>query len=112
MAVNVQLAPNEQAAIDRLKEVLTRDFSLAKLILYGSKSRGDSDRESDIDLLVILALRPDWRTKRRIYRLCFEVGLEHDVLLQPVIFSESDYASARFRITPLLQNVAAEGVEV
>jgi len=112
MAANVQLAPNEQAALDRLKEVLTRDFGPVRLILFGSKARGESDRESDVDVLVVLAAKPDWRAKRRIYHLCFEVGLDHDVLLQPVVFSESDYGSTRFRVTPLLQNVAAEGVEV
>ena len=112
MAVNVQLAPNEQTALDRLKEVLTRDFGLVKLILYGSKARGDSDRESDIDVLVVLKDGFDWRTKHSIYDVCFDIGLEHDVLLQPVVFSESNYESPRFRVTPLLQNVTAEGFEL
>jgi uncharacterized protein len=111
MATDI-LAPGDQAALDRLKEVLRRDFGLVKLVLYGSKARGDSDTESDIDVLVVLGREVDWRTKRAIYDVCFDIGLKYDVLIQPVVFSEAAYESPRFRVTPLLQNVAAEGVEL
>lgn len=106
------LADNELAAVAEFKSILVRDFGLVKLVLYGSKARGDSDVESDIDLIVVLAQRPDWKTKREIYYRCHQVGLEHDVVLQPVLFAETDYESPRFRVTPLLRNVAAEGVAV
>ena len=112
MAVNVQLAPSEQAALDRLKEVLTRDFGLAKLILYGSKARGDSHRESDIDLLVVLKDEFDWRTKRAIYDVCFDIGLEYDVILQPIVYSHARYNSPLIGATPLYQNVQREGITV
>ncbi|MBN2465153.1 nucleotidyltransferase domain-containing protein [candidate division WOR-3 bacterium] len=106
------LAPNELAAISRLRDVLARDFDLVKLILYGSKARGDADEESDVDLIVVLKHRPDWKVKRAIYRRCSEIGLEHDTVLQPVVFAESEFDSPRFRVTPLLRNVAAEGLAV
>jgi predicted nucleotidyltransferase len=106
------LTDSELAAVAELKNALTRDFGLVKLVLYGSKARGDSDAESDIDLIIVLACRPDWKTKREVYHRCYQIGLQHDVVLQPVIFAESDYDSPRFRVTPLLRNVAAEGVAV
>jgi predicted nucleotidyltransferase len=106
------LTDREQAAVAELRRVLARDFGLVKLVLYGSKARGDSHAESDIDLIAVLAHRPDWKTKREIYDRCYRLGLEHDVVIQPVIFAESDFDSPRFRVTPLLRNVAAEGVVV
>lgn len=106
------LTPNELTSIGRLREILARDFGLVKLILYGSKARGDSNQESDVDLIVVLKHRPDWKVKRAIYRRCSEIGLEHDTVLQPVIFAESEFDSPRYRVTPLLRNVAAEGLAV
>ena len=106
------LKPNELAAVRELKAGLDRDFGLVRLILYGSKARGDSGPGSDIDLIVVLDGRPDWQTKRAIYHRCFEVGLKHDVVLQPVVFAEADFTSARYSVTPLVRNVAAEGVAI
>lgn len=42
------------AAIDRLKDVLLAEgLHLDRIILYGSRTRGDEHEESDIDLLII-----------------------------------------------------------
>jgi len=48
------LTTNESAALKKLKDSLARDFRLVELRLFGSKARGDSDQESDIDVLVVL----------------------------------------------------------
>jgi len=112
MTATTHLTPSDSAAVNRLKEVLTRDFGLATLILYGSKVRGDSHRESDIDVLVVLRDDFDWRTKHAIYDVCFDINLEYDVLLQPIIYSQARYDDPLTRATPLYQNVLEEGVSV
>jgi predicted nucleotidyltransferase len=110
--VSAQLAPNEQTALERLKQALSRDFGMVKLILYGSKARGDSDRESDIDVLIVLKDEFDWRTKRAVYDVCFDIGLEYDVLLQPVVYSLTRYNSPLIQATPFYRNVEKEGIAV
>ena len=112
MAAITHLTPNESTAVRRLKEILTRDFGLVKLVLYGSKARGDSHRESDIDVLLVLRDEFDWRTKHAVYDVCFDINLEYDVLLQPIIYSQARYDDPVIRATPLCQNVLEEGVAV
>jgi predicted nucleotidyltransferase len=103
------LSQNELTAVRRLKETLIRDFGLVEMKLVGSKARGDSDSESDIDVVIILRER-DWKTDLAVFDLCFELGLEHDVLLQPIVYSQGDFSSSRTKITPFYQAIVREGV--
>jgi predicted nucleotidyltransferase len=112
MTAIARLAPNESAAVARLKQILARDFGLVKLVLYGSKARGDSHWQSDIDVLLVLRDEFDWRTKHAIYDVCFDINLEYDVLIQPIIYSQARYDDPLIRATPLYQSMLEEGVAV
>ena len=105
------LAPNELAALRRLKDALARDFGLLELRLFGSKARGDSDKESDIDVLIVLE-DCDWTTRNAVSDLCFDINLEYGVLLVPVLYSRTEYESDLTRITPFYQTVTREGLLV
>ena len=105
------LAPNESAALKKLKEKLARDFRLVELRLFGSKARGDSDPESDIDLLIVLE-DYDRQTEQAVSHLCFEISIEYGVLLVPVLYSRAEYESDLTRVTPFYQNVSKQGVLV
>lgn len=105
------LAPNELAALRKLKGSLARDFRLVELRLFGSKARGDSDKESDIDVLVVLE-NCDWETEKAVSRLCFDINLEYGVLLVPVLYSRAEYQSDLTRVTPFYQTVTKEGLPV
>ena len=58
-----------------------------RIMLIGSKARGDSTPDSDIDVLVILS-HEDAKTRRQILTIASRISLDHDVLLNPIIIGE------------------------
>ena len=87
--------------------------SLAKVILYGSYARGDYNDQSDIDVMVLVAL-PDSEIKQsenRIYDGAFELELKYGKVLSPVIRNQNmfEYWSDTL---PFYQNIRTEGVEI
>lgn len=106
-----KLNPNEQAALRKLRDALARDFRLVQLRLFGSKARGDSNKESDIDVLVVLE-DYDWETEKAVCDLCFDINLEFRVLITPVLYTRKEFESDLTRVTPFYQAVTHEGVLV
>jgi len=106
-----KLKTNEAAALVKLKETLARDFSLVQLKLFGSKARGDSHPESDIDVLIVLS-GYDWDTEKAVYDLCTDISIDFGVLVVPVLYSVSEFESELMRVTPFYQNVVQDGVSL
>ena len=74
---------------DRVKDLL--GDSLLKLVLFGSRARGDADPDSDVDVAIIVR-GLDSMTKERVLSTVTKVELEHVVPLSTLILSEEDYA--------------------
>lgn len=64
------LMKNESAAIEAAVMMLKREFSVTKVILFGSKARGDHDEHSDLDLLVVASRLLHWKEEKAIVGLC------------------------------------------
>jgi uncharacterized protein len=103
------LKPNELEGLLKLKEALTRDFRLVELRLFGSKARGDSDPESDIDVLIVLE-ELNREISKQVSALCCDLSVDHHVVIAPILYSLSEFTTARTRITPFYRNVEREGV--
>lgn len=106
-----KLAENERIALQKLKHAIMAKYNLVEFKLFGSKVRGDSGPESDLDIFIVLD-RVNWNIEKQIYELCFEIGLEHDVVFCPVIFSHTETESILTKITPFYQAVEKEGVSI
>lgn len=103
------LKPNELEALRKLKEALTCDFRLVELRLFGSKARGDSDPESDIDVLIVLE-ELNREIRKQVSALCCDSSIDHHVVISPILYSLAEFTSGRTRITPFYRNVEREGV--
>ena len=80
----VRLAPAERTAIEAAAAALRARFPVTDIVLYGSKARGDSDPESDIDLLVLTSRPLDDEEQRRIWSDLHEIACASTCLLSPL----------------------------
>lgn len=104
------LQARELGAISDLKKKLEK-YKPIQLKLFGSKARGNFDKESDLDIFIILE-NSSWKTEKEIYNICFEIGLEYDVVLSPLIYSLKDLEKKPIAITPFYKTVEKEGIAI
>jgi predicted nucleotidyltransferase len=85
------LLKKEREAIVAAGVKLRQQFPVEKIILFGSKARGESDEHSDVDLLIITARPINWREERKGVEVLFDVGMEYDVIFSPLFVSMDDW---------------------
>lgn len=82
-----------------------------KIILYGSYARGDYNKNSDIDIMILTDLSfeeiEDYRDK--ISDIAYDIELNTGIILSPVIKNIEKYNS-RVSFVPFFKNVEKEGV--
>lgn len=100
------LTRQERQAVDDFVEALHRQYPdrVQDVILFGSKARGDSHPDSDIDILILVD-DDDWRFSHAISRLAARISLNYDVLLGPRVIRQ-----ARWRRSLLYPTVSSEGI--
>ena len=94
--------------IERAKEILPED---ARLVLFGSRARGDARPDSDWDLLIVL--NKDQRSIDDIaeYGCPFmELGYDIDEEINPLVYTKSDWKRNHF--TLFHHFVEDEGIEL
>jgi len=107
---DLKLKRNEEAAIKEATRVLKERFSVKEVILFGSKARGDSDRESDIDLLLLTTNPLDWKERHRIVDALFEVEMKHDVVISIIVNTRHDWNNGICTFLPIHEEINREGV--
>lgn len=105
-----KLRENELKAVEEFKNEVLRQFSGARIVLYGSKARGLGDEFSDIDLLVLLDQLVDTTLEEGIFEIAFKIGLKFDVVLSVLVESKDFWNSPLAKVMPFSKNVEREGI--
>jgi excisionase family DNA binding protein len=108
----LSLKKKEIEALLELKRILFNNFSVLEIILYGSKTRGDFNKESDIDVLVILNTEVNDDIREKIFSIGFKIEIKHDVIFGILVENKDFWVSPLARTMPIHKNIYLEGVTV
>lgn len=87
------LTENERKAIEEFKRKITQRLvgEILELKLFGSKARGDSKKDSDIDILLVLK-SVSKEKENSIIDLTVEILLKYGIDISPHIYSKKEYS--------------------
>ena len=109
------LSAEERAVVDELSRRVHDRYgdSLERLVVFGSRARGDARDDSDIDLLVVLRMAPgsELDAERTIWGLATEaMAGRRFAPLSIVVLSADRFLELLHRERRFALDVAAEGI--
>jgi uncharacterized protein len=84
---------------------------ILKAVLFGSVARGESDKESDADILVVIS-DSGAELKDEIGMSAYEIMLKNDVVLSPIVMDMSTFEWYRINGDPFYKNIRKDGIEI
>lgn len=91
----------------RVREALGK--SLVSLTLFGSRSRGEGDEESDLDVLVLLKER-DAHQRKTVLDIASDLFLETDIEISPSVLSEDQFDELKQRERLIAFEIEKDGI--
>jgi len=83
----------------------------SEIILYGSRARGEEKEESDWDVLILVPYPAGIKEEQQFRHKLFEVELQFGQAISTLVKSKNEW-EGKFRVTPLYQNIAQEGIAI
>lgn len=99
---------NEQKALEGItQKILSLYPMINRIILYGSKARGDFIEESDVDILFITDYPVTRAMKCELYDIIYEFQIKYDVVISAIFSTALDFQSAA---KSFLKQIHLEGI--
>lgn len=98
--------------LQKIKQSVNLTDPTATVILYGSYDRGENNKQSDIDILILVDRdKLSYSEKQKITDPLYDLEFETGLIISPLIFSRNDWET-RHAITPFYKNVKKDGVQL
>ncbi|MEK7472463.1 MAG: nucleotidyltransferase domain-containing protein [Patescibacteria group bacterium] len=77
--------------LDIVLSAINKSLNPQKVILFGSRARGDSNQDSDIDLAILQKDAPKAGQRAKVYRTLWEMGYNWKKEPDIHLFSEQNF---------------------
>ena len=103
---------NKEQILQRIIKVVEKNAPDSEIYLYGSQARGNENKLSDWDLLILLD-RPtvSFEVETNFMDEFYELELETGEIFSPLIYSKRNWNS-NYSITPFYENIKKEGIQI
>lgn len=106
------MRPLDKTILEHFKTRLRERYRVHKVILFGSRARGDAEPESDLDVVVVLDDGIDAAAQEYVSDCAWEAGFAHGIVVVPVVFTRSEWEHGPERQSLFVRAVETEGVLV
>lgn len=106
------LTSNQLAALSEIRQSLLARFAVVRLVLYGSVVRGETDDESDIDLLVVTARALSRPERHKITDIVFLANLKWGTNYSTLVVDREAWQTGAISVLPFHDEVLREGIAV
>ena len=100
---------------EKIKEVIQnalKEYTIDKIILFGSRARGDNRGDSDYDVLVIIKEEMDWIKREDIASAIRKSLAQLDVDIDILIRTSKYIESSKDEIGNVISYAYEEGIEI
>jgi predicted nucleotidyltransferase len=102
----------DSVILRRLKARIAERLPLNRLVLFGSRARGDNEPDSDVDVLVVLDGRVSRESEEYVRTCAWELSYENGVVIFPLVVARREWEEGPTSASLLAVAVGNEGVEV
>jgi len=95
--------------LNKVKEDILSIDKNARIILFGSRARGDADQESDWDILILTSFPANEENKKVFRYKLLDTEIETEQAISTLVYTKDSWKD--YQVTPLYQNIETEGIE-
>jgi predicted nucleotidyltransferase len=101
----------EQKVLNEFIEGLLKIHPDAEIILYGSRARGNYNKDSDIDVLVLLDAPITAKLTDEILDMLYTISSKYEYFnLESLIENRKLWYSPKYQAMPIAENINKEGI--
>ena len=106
----LSLTKAEKLALKAVVTKLKIHWPGVKVLLFGSKVKGTSDEESDLDLLIMLTCPVTEDIRRQIVHMVFDINLHYESNISVLIISQEEWDNSPLSLLPIHADIEEEGI--
>lgn len=104
------LTDKEKKAIQETVSQLHSNYPIKTILLYGSKAKGNSTAESDMDLLVLTGRKLNWKERNSMTDAIYDIQLKYDVVISLLVVPEDEWKSGKYSVLAIHDEIEKYGV--